>query len=118
MNDFIIYAMCALDAIAIAPVFNQTTSIKSVCHVTNDTFQIKQKGSEITNLHDCKEVHVGIRWKDVDDRAAESLCQEMVFLKNASTAEDWLKRGHDKSVFNLEDAIELATGFFSPLVEC
>lgn len=117
MNDFIVYAMCALDAIAIAPVFNQTTYIKSLCHLTNDAIEIKQTGKEINNPHECKDVHVGIRWVDVDNCAAESLCREMVFLKNASTAEDWLKRGHDKSVFNLDDALEIATQFFSPLVE-
>jgi hypothetical protein len=117
MNDFITYAMCALDAIAIAPVFNQTTLIKSVCHVTKDTIEIKQNGNEITNEHDCKDVHVGIRWQDPGSCAAESLCMEMVFLKNANTAEDWLQRGHDKSVFNLNDAIEFATRYFSPLIE-
>ena len=117
MNDFIVYAMCALDAIAIAPVFYLTTSIKSLCHITKDTIEIKQTGNEITNEHECKDVHVGIRWQDPGSCAAESLCLEMVFLKNVNTAEDWLNRGHDKSVFNLTDAIEFATRYFTPLVE-
>ena len=117
MNDFIVYAMCALDAIAIAPVFNQTTSIKSLCHITKDTIEIKQTGKEINNEHECKDVHVGIRWQDAGSCAAESLCLEMVFLKNQNTAEDWLNRGHDKSIFNLTDSIEFATRYFSPLIE-
>jgi mercuric reductase len=117
MNDFVIYAMCAFDAIAIAPVFNQTTSIKSVCHVTNDMIEIKQAGTIINYECDSMDVHVGIRWQSPGGCAAESLCMEMVFLKNENTAQQWVATGHEKSVFNLNDAIDFATRFFMPLIE-
>lgn len=112
-----ICAMCAFDAIAIAPVFNTSTSIKSHCHVTKNTLEISQCGSTVNYIQGSDDLCIGIRWQDTGSCAAESLCMEMIFLKDKNTALQWQDSSSDKTLFSLTEALEFATRYFKPLTE-
>lgn len=110
-----IYAMCALDAIAIAPVFNLKTKILSKCHVSNEKIEIQQDGDTLIEALPSLDLHVGIKWQQAGVCAADSLCMEMVFLKDNKVASEW-KLGDNKSIFSLNDAIKFSIQYFEPLV--
>lgn len=117
IEDFEVYAMCAFDAIAIAPVFNQTTCIKSRCFLTNEIVELSQSGSKVIHSETSRNLFIGIRWQETGSCAAESLCMEMVFLKDEETAQQWQRAENGTSVFSLTDALEFATRYFKPLTE-
>jgi mercuric reductase len=111
-------AMCAVDALSIGPMFGQETWIESRCHVTGTPIRILQRGREILEASPSHEIRVGIRWQTFNTCAAHTLCMEMVFLRDAETANAW--RNTDPAsidVFTLPEAIELGMAFFLPLVE-
>jgi len=110
------YAMCSLDALAIAPVFWTRTTIRSSCALKETSIQIEQDGDRLLSA-DPGSALVGIRWQDPTGHAATSMCRDMVFLAGTEEAEAW--RGPDRSsagVFTIDDAIEFAVGFFAPLL--
>lgn len=115
-DDLKIYAMCAFDAVAIAPVFNIKTTILSQCHVSNSKIEISQNGSKLETTFPNDDIHIGIRWQSAGSCAADNLCMEMVFLKNKEIAIEW---GQDDSfsIFTLDDAIEFSIKYFKPLME-
>jgi mercuric reductase len=118
INGHGVNAMCAVDALALSPMFGQDTRIESRCHVTGIPIRIRQKGTEITEAIPSPEIRVGIRWQSACASAAHTLCTEMVFLKDAETARTW--RGTDPAsieLFTLPEAIELGAAFFLPLLE-
>lgn len=116
-NDSInLYAMCAFDAIAIAPVFNIKINIISHCHLTGERIDVSQNGKEVKNVQPSKNIYIGIRWQSAGKCAADSLCMEMVFIKNEETARQWQNSDKNISVFMLNDAIEFAVKYFSPLL--
>ena len=116
-NDKInLYAMCAFDAVAIAPVFNIKTNIISHCHVTNEKIEISQNANEVVEVKPSSDIHIGIRWQSAGTCAADNLCMEMVFLKDKDTAFKW-KDNDEFSVFELKDAIEFSIKYFRPLLE-
>lgn len=111
------YAMCSLDAVAIAPVFERQVEIESSCASTNKPIRIHQSAGAVVSA-DPDGLRLGIRWSDPDGSAAHSMCREMVFLEDAETAERW--RGSDPEsagIFDLRDGIEFGYRFFRPLVE-
>lgn len=110
-----IYAMCAFDAVAIAPVFNIKTKIISKCHITNEKIEIQQNGNKLDKVFPSKNIHIGIKWQETGACAADSLCMEMVFLLNKEIASEWNLSG-DKSVFLIDDAIKFSIKYFEPLV--
>jgi len=70
VNDNIVHCVCALDALAVSPMFNVPTKIASRCHVTNDSITLQQHGLEILNGADASNIYVGINWC----AATESSC--------------------------------------------
>ena len=62
VNNHSVYAMCALDALAISPMFDMDTQIASRCRVTHDAINIKQARQTITNTDEVAKVHFGIIW--------------------------------------------------------
>jgi hypothetical protein len=110
------YAMCSLDAVAIAPVFERQVEIESSCASTDKPIRIHQWSGAVVSAepHDPR---LGIRWSEPDGCAAHSMCREMVFLADAETAERW--RGSDPEsagIFDLSEGIEFGYRFFRPLV--
>lgn len=119
VNGRQVYAMCALDALAIAPMFNEATYIRSQCRVTGDPVTIQMSGETVQNLDEVNGVRFGIAWGAADDESccADSLCMEMIFLRDAETAQKWLAdAAGDKELFTLPEAVQFASRFFVPLL--
>lgn len=112
-----LYAMCAFDAISIAPVFGVATTINSRCHITKENIEIQQKANEVISVKPPKDIYIGIKWQSTGSCAAESLCMEMVFLKNKEIAEEWKGSNEHISVFPLDQAIEFGVNYFKPLID-
>ncbi|MGD8629968.1 MAG: alkylmercury lyase family protein [Gammaproteobacteria bacterium] len=116
VNGQTVHAMCALDALAIAPMFETATRIDSRCHVTDTPVEIHMQGETLLSAKP-GEVHVGIHWQGTSGCAAQSLCMEMVFLADAETAQRWQQQDSDNiSVFELPDAVAFAGAYFRPLL--
>lgn len=117
VNGHTIYAMCALDALAVAPLFGCAVHIRSQCRVTGEAITISQKAEHIVDAHP-QTTRVGVRWRQPSgDGAAHSLCMEMVFLKDDDVAVQW--HGSDlrsHTVYTLEQALAFSVGYFRPLL--
>jgi mercuric reductase len=118
VNGNTIHAMCALDALSVAPMFNTEVVIDSVCYVSRSPVHIYMQGSNIVEAQPSMDVTVGIRWQDPSAVAARSLCLEMVFLKDQKTSKTWQGSDVDNmSLFTLPEAIEFGKAFFLPLLD-
>lgn len=118
VNSHQVYAMCALDALAISPMFGMKTHIASRCRITGDPVHIQQSGKTIDNLDEAGDIHLGIAWGavDADTCCADSLCLEMMYLRDSKVAQQWLAEDLVKrEIFTLPEAVEFADGFFVPL---
>lgn len=110
-------AMCALDAVAVGPMFNTDVKIDSTCRVTGERIRLVQRDAQILEAEPNAEVRIGVRWQDPTSCAAHSMCREMVFLKDEDAARAW--QGGDEenfSIFTLPEAIAFGAGFFQPLL--
>ena len=117
MGQYSIYAMCALDAVSVAPMFATEVMITSRCHVSGEPVQIHMQGHDVLRAQPAT-VMVGIRWQMPSAVAAHSMCTEMVFLKDWSTAQRWQGDEVDTiSLFTLPESIAFGAGFFMPLLE-
>ena len=67
-----IFAMCALDALAIAPMFNTETRIDSKCHVTGRAIRTHQKGMQILDVSPTG-LQFGVRWQGAATTAAHGI---------------------------------------------
>jgi mercuric reductase len=110
--------MCALDALAVSPMFSTPTVIDSECRVTGEPVHIEQSGTGFTGgtLH----AWFGINWGAAADDlvCSESLCMEMMFLANEEVANQWLAESPEtREIFDLHSAVEFAAAFFVPLAE-
>jgi len=116
LNGHIVHAMCALDALSIAPMFETATRIDSRCHDSDRPIGIHMQGAQVISAQPA-DPWVGIRWQGTSGCAAQSLCMEMVFLHDQATAEAWQQDdpGHI-SIFDLPDAVEFGAAFFRPLL--
>ena len=68
-----VFAMCALDALSIAPMFQTETRIMSKCHLTGDPIRIHQRGMQILEVSPPTGVRLGIRWQKGSNTAAHGL---------------------------------------------
>jgi len=118
INNHMIHSMCALDALAISPMFNLKTHIDSRCHVSGDNITIDQLDHAVLNKEANKTLHFGINWNSAANNCcATSLCTEMIFLKDAAIANNWYTEDKEnREIFNIDEAIDFASGFFKPLV--
>lgn len=119
VNGHQVYAMCALDALAVSPMFGVKTRISSRCRITGDPVSIQQSGKTIVNLDEAGDIHFGIIWgaASADSCCADSLCMEMMFLRDSRIAQQWLADDPDnREVFTLQEAVEFGSRFFVPLV--
>ena len=118
VNGNTIHAMCALDALSVAPMFSVEVVIDSVCHVSQTPVHIHMQGSKILESQPSTDVTVGIRWQDPSATAAHSLCLEMIFLKDRETAERWQGGDTDNiSLYSLSETVEFGKAFFLPLLD-
>lgn len=120
VNSFQVHAMCALDALAIAPMFNIKTEIHSRCHVTATPIHIQQLSQKIENVDKAGGIYLGIAWGAADNAVccADSLCMEMIFLQDDSIAEEWLAVDpENREIFTLLESVAFAERFFAPLIQ-
>ena len=116
VNGHTLRAMCALDALAVSPLFGYPTEIESICRVTNAPIFLRQVGTTILAAEPSNAIQVGIHWQPPQTCAAHSLCREMVFLADVAAAETWRAIARDqRDSFSLPNAIELGAAFFTPL---
>jgi hypothetical protein len=118
VNGVKVHCMCALDALAVSPMFDRPTVIDSQCRVTGEPIHLEQNGTHFSG--GTLETWFGINWGAAasDTVCAESLCMEMMFLANESVAHEWRAESPDTSeVFDLPSAVAFAAGFFVPLAE-
>jgi len=118
VNGHHIHAMCALDAVSVAPMFAVDVLIESTCHVSHIPIVIRMRNSEVLAVQPGQDVTIGIRWQMPSAVAAHSMCMEMVFLKDPQTALNW--QGGDMtqiSLFTLAQAVEFGKAFFLPLFQ-
>jgi len=119
VNGHQVYAMCALDALAVAPMLGMESQIDSRCRITGDPVSICMSGNTIMNPEEAGDIHFGIIWgaASADSCCADSLCMEMMFLRNGETARQWLADDPEtREGFTLQEAVEFGGRFFSPLV--
>lgn len=119
VNGHQVYAMCALDALAVGPMFGETTQITSQCRVTGKPVNIRMSGQKIQNPGEVGDIHFGIIWGAADEKSccADSLCMQMIFLQDSETAEQWLAdNSGNKEVFTLQEAVKFSGRFFTPLL--
>ncbi len=110
------YAMCALDALSVAPMFEAVTCVLSHCHVQGIPVEIHMQGARVLKAMPAHP-YVGIRWQSTSGCAAQSLCLEMVFLADRATAEGWQQDDPDNvDIFTLPDAVIFGAAFFRPLL--
>jgi len=118
VNDVTVHCMCALDALAVSPMFNKPTVINSRCRVTGKKIHIQQNGTELCG--GTLDVWFGINWgaAATDTVCAMSLCMEMMFLASKSVAREWMAESPEtREIFDLPSAIDFSAGFFVPLAE-
>lgn len=118
VNGHTVHCMCALDALAVSPMFNLITEISSRCHVTASPIDIRQQGTTVNP--EAEKIYFGINWgaASTDNSCADSLCTEMLFLTDQAVAETWLKDASDhREIFSLDEAIEFGARFFVPLLK-
>jgi Alkylmercury lyase len=119
VNGNRVNAMCALDALSVSPMFGVETQITSRCRVTGDPVTIRQFGSVIHNLDEAGDIRFGIVWgaANADSCCADSLCTEMIFLRDGEIARQWLAEDPgNREVFSLQEAVEFGSRFFVPLM--
>lgn len=119
VNGHQVHAMCALDSLAVSPMFGTKTRIDSRCRITACPIRIHQSGREIENADEAGDIHLGIAWAAADTRSccADSLCMEMIFMRDSSVSRQWLADDPaNREVFTLPEAVEFAARFFVPLV--
>ncbi|MBF0469226.1 MAG: hypothetical protein HQK61_10155 [Desulfamplus sp.] len=119
VNGQEIHAMCALDSLAVSPMFGMKTRISSVCRVSGEPVFINQSGKIIENETGAADVCFGIAWGAASSCTccAKSLCMEMMFLKDSDTATCWLEQNpDDREIFTLQEAVDFSALFFLPLM--
>jgi mercuric reductase len=119
VNGHQVHAMCALDALAVSPMFGVEAQVDSRCRVTGDPVHVQQSGTTILNSDEAGDTHFGIIWgaESTDSCVADSLCMEMMFLRDADTAQQWLDADPDnREIFTLQQAVEFGDRFFTPLL--
>ncbi len=117
IRELRIHAMCALDAVAVAPLFGLDVVTNSRCVVTGAPIRIHQVADTV-EASEPEGLRVGVRWQQPDGDAAHSMCREMVFLRDEAIAEDWRGPQPDAAgIFDLSQAIEFGLRFFAPLLE-
>jgi len=120
LNGHRVHAMCAMDALAPAAMFDCRSVVTSECAVTAQPVRVELEGERIINTGQVSDLHFGINWAAANacGSCSESLCTEMLFLKDAATAEAWQEQdAENREIFTLAQAVQFAKGFFTPLMQ-
>ena len=120
INGYSVHAMCAMDALAPSAMFECASVVESECAVTRDPVSIKLNREELVNDDEVGDWYFGINWQAASScgSCADSLCTEMLFLRDTPTAKAWQADDADnREIFTLPEAMQFASGFFKPLMQ-
>lgn len=120
LNGSEVYAMCALDALAPSSMFQCSSTVMSKCAVSGNTVQIELENQTVKNADEVAELNVGINWMAASScgSCSDSLCSEMLFLKDTAIAQSWLEEDpENRDIYSLDQAIEFAADFFKPMLQ-
>jgi len=116
VEDRALHAMCALDAVSIAPMFGLRTVIESVCAESAAEVRIGMDAARITAAQP-DTVRVAIEWAATGGHTAHGLCRRMVFVADPAAADAWhASCTHPSTDYSLDEAVEFGAAFFRPLV--
>jgi hypothetical protein len=112
-----IHCMCALDVLAISPVFKQPTEVHSQCMLSSEPLIIVQEGYRVLSQEPSGDIFLAIDWGAAcaTNSCADSLCGQMNFIIGATLATAWQLQNDQHDIFTLTEAIEFADRFFNPL---
>ena len=111
-----VHAMCAVDALSMAPMFDRTTQIDSSCAISGQPLRISMDGITISARQPAA-LRVGIHWAPASGHTAHSLCRQMLFLLDEEAAAGWQAEVPEaRRVYSLEQATALGAAFFVPLL--
>ena len=111
------FAMCALDAVSVAPMFDAEVTISSQCAWSSEAVKIHMRGKQLLSVTPSADIKIGILWQMPGSVAAHSMCMEMVFLIDAQAAQHWQQQKEASvSIFSLPEAVEFGAAFFTPLL--
>ena len=118
INNHSVHCMCALDALAISPMFDCATQIHSQCALTSEPISIQQNGLAVLNHPHNTELFPAIDWAAVSNTTccANSLCKQMNFISGTERAHEWQQQSDQHELFTLAEAIVFAAEFFKPLL--
>lgn len=120
LNGFEVHAMCAMDALAPSAMFGCESVVLSECAVTREAVRVELKDQTLLNPEQAAALYFGINWLAASSLAScsDSLCTEMLFLRDLATAQGWLEQDADnRQIFTLDEAVKFAAGFFKPLMQ-
>lgn len=118
INNKNVSCMCALDALAVSPMFSLPTVIDSQCRITGNEIYLEQDG--VSMQSGSLDAWFGIDWGAASSKTtcSASLCMEMIFLENEIVAKSWVTESlSTREIFDLSSAVEFAAGFFVPIAE-
>lgn len=118
IDNHSVHCMCALDALAISPMFDYATQIHSQCALTSEPVTIQQNGLAVLNHQQNTELFLAIDWAAVSSTSccANSLCKQMNFISGAERAHEWQRQSDQHELFTLAEATVFAAQFFKPLL--
>lgn len=118
VNGHRLQAMCALDALAVSPMFDLEVQIHSRCASSQVPIRLRQRDLELLEMEPSEDLLLGIHWQKATTCAAHSLCREMVFLKDLDAAMRWQKIVPEvRELFGPQEAARIAAQFFMPLLK-
>ena len=120
INGIEAHAMCALDALAPSGMFDCSSVVLSECAVSGAALRIELDRLQLLNPAEASGIYFGLNWMAASacGSCADSLCTEMLFLRDQETAENWWQQDQtSREIFTLTEAIEFAAGFFKPLMQ-
>lgn len=117
VNGHALWTMCALDALAVAPVFDVAVSIASHCPASGSAVEIEMRGDRLVSVRPGPEIQVGFAWRAPGTCAARNFCPGITFLRDGEALQQWRKgRDVDHDAITLEEAVVVAVRFFGPLM--
>lgn len=118
VNGWRVNAMCALDALAVSPMFSVPTEVYSRCCVSGNPLSVNF--SSMGNVEGATEaLCLAIDWGAYhsDLTCADSLCLQISFIIGDINANQWQAgNSEQRELFSLSEAVDFATGFFKPLM--
>ncbi len=110
-------AMCAVDALAVAPMFGRAVATTSACAVTGAAIEVRQHGRRLMGVSPRPQPSVGIGWRNPHSCAAHSLCRDMIFLRDHEVAASWRESDpQTRALYSVDEAVAIGAAFFAPLL--